>query len=205
MKKDEVKVFTKTPRFTSDNGTPTCTWDDSAGEVCEFFECTDFSEPAFCRACKVDLREMEEDNAVLVVPCPECPVWHSENPERMTPADEIETKRRAVAWARATLTKAKDRSGVRAFEMAKEQLDDAREALLLELADSVVAFLKRDKVEPPASDAPGVVVAPTTMDAIASRLLRGNRSRTCAGSSDDTKKKTPGNADKGPGMKGGKK
>lgn len=71
-----VLMKVKTERYRAANGNVSCQGDLDEGEICDFLE--DGGEPGvppFCRTCRVDLIECNAPEGLVVIPCPECPLW----------------------------------------------------------------------------------------------------------------------------------
>lgn len=98
-----------------------------------------------------------------------------------------------VRQAQERVRDARFKAGNRHLELALEELDSARDALLLEIAGQLVQLLRETGKDGPVLEPfgePGVgksypmggpVVRPTTMDAVAGRLLGRTFEGSCAG------------------------
>lgn len=101
----------------------------------------------------------------------------------MMKSEWIEMKMRSVLAARSRVEEAETKSGYRLLDKALWSQHEAREALLLELAGAMVLLLKeREGAQKPEPD---VVCQPTSMDAVAMRLLGREKPGSCAGSAEE--------------------
>lgn len=86
----------------------------------------------------------------------------------------LRQRKQDVIQAREAVGLAESKAGVRCLELAKGTLEEARERLLLELAEGVIILLQNHEEEAE-RNTPASVVRSVTMDEIASRLIPGRR------------------------------